>query len=138
MQRLVSRYAGYRERAKIGATIPGIRWLTAITMAIEILELGKLGNKKIASLAGLAPMDQQSGTQDRMRTIQGGRPWIRRTLYMPALVAARFNPDMKRPHDTLIGRGKRQKVALTAIMRKLMTMANALIWRGEPWSPRSS
>jgi transposase len=92
----------------------------------------------LAAIGRIDPMDQQTGTQDRVRRFQGGRPWIRRTVCMPALVAARFNPDMKRTYDTLIGRGRRQKVSPAAIMRKPVTLANALIWRREPWSPRYS
>lgn len=104
-------------------------------MATELPELGSASAKQIAALAGLAPIAQQSGRQDKPRRIQGSRPWGRRSLDMPALVASRFNPDLKRVYERLLAAGKRQKVALTAVMRKLVILANTLIAGARTWSP---
>jgi transposase len=116
-------------------SIPGIAETTAWAMLIEMPELGALDGKQAASLAGLAPISRQSGKWQGRETIQGGRAYLRRAIYMPALVAVRFNPDLRRKYDQLIAAGKPAKLALTAIMRKLIVLANALLRDGRPWSP---
>src|SRR3546814_14344973 len=83
-------------------------------------ELGTLDSKQVASLAGLAPVARQSGQWKGRSFIQGGRANVRRSLYMPALVAARYNPDLKAKYDSLIASGKHAKVAVVALMRKLI------------------
>src|ERR1700730_15780721 len=93
-----------------------------------------LEGKQAASLAGLAPMSRQSGKWQGKERIQGGRAFLRRAIYMPALVATRYNPCLKAKYDQLIRAGKSGKVALTAIMRKLVVMANALLRDGRTWS----
>lgn len=115
-------------------SIPGIAEATAWAMLIEMPELGTLDGKQAASLAGLAPMSRQSGKWQGRERIQGGRAFLRRAIYMPALVAVRFNPDLRRKYDQLITAGKPAKLALTAIMRKLIVMANALLRDGRTWS----
>jgi len=92
--------------------------------------------KQIASLAGLAPMTRQSGQWRGKAFIQGGRKFLRDTLYMPALVAARYNPDMHRKYQAMIQAGKPAKVALTALMRKLIELANTLIRQNRKWIPK--
>ncbi len=116
------------------ASIPGVGRLTAITMLVDMPELGTLEAKQVAALAGLAPITQQSGKWQGTARIQGGRPWIRRALYMPALVAVRFNPDLKAKYTQFIDAGKPPKLALTAIMRKLLVMANTLLRDHRMWS----
>jgi transposase len=115
-------------------SIPGIAESTALSMLIEMPELGTLEGKQAASLAGLAPISRQSGTWQGRERIQGGRPFLRRAIYMPALVATRFNADLKAKYEHLIRAGKPAKVAITAIMRKLVVMANALLRDGREWS----
>ena len=115
-------------------SIPGIAETTAFSMLIEMPELGTLEGKQAASLAGLAPMSRQSGKWQGKERIQGGRAFLRRAIYMPALVATRYNPCLKAKYDQLIRAGKSGKVALTAIMRKLVVMANALLRDGRIWS----
>ena len=117
-------------------SIPGIGEPTAAAILIECPEIGTLGRKQIASLAGLAPMTRQSGQWRGHAFIQGGRKFLRDALYMPALVAVRFNPDMTAKYKDMCARGKPKKVALTAIMRKLLELANALINDGRKWSPK--
>ena len=122
------------ERMDILVSIPGVGKLTAITMLVDMPELGTLDARQAAALAGLAPITQRSGNWQGVARIQGGRPWIRRALYMPTLVAVRFNPDLKVKYTQFIAAGKRQKVALTAIMRKLLVMANALLRAHRKWA----
>lgn len=121
------------ERIGILTSIPGVGLLTAITLLVDMPELGTLDGKEVAALAGLAPITQRSGTWQGAARIQGGRASVRRALYMPTLVAARFNPDLKAKYTQLIDAGKKQKVALTAIMRKLIVLANALLRGRREW-----
>lgn len=116
-------------------TIPGIGRLTATTLLIDMPELGRLDSKKIAALAGLAPMTQQSGQWQGKERIYGGRSTVRRAIYMPALVAIRFNPDLCAKYQQLLKAGKAKKVAITAIMRKLVILANTLLREERNWQP---
>jgi transposase len=115
-------------------SIPGIAEVTAFAMLIEMPELGDLDRKQAASLAGLAPISRQSGKWQGHERIRGGRTFLRHAIYMPALAAVRFNRDLKAKFDQLIAAGKPAKVALVAIMRKLIVLANALLRNGRPWS----
>ncbi|TQV70628.1 IS110 family transposase [Denitrobaculum tricleocarpae] len=121
------------KRRDILVSIPGIAKLTAHAMLIHMPELGTLNQKQAASLAGLAPVTRQSGAWRGKAYIQGGRAILRQTLYMPALVATRFNPDLKAKYQQLIKAGKPPKLAITAIMRKLIITANALIRANRNW-----
>lgn len=123
-------------RFKIIVSIPGIGTLTAVTMLIEMPELGSLDNKQVASLVGLAPQARDSGQHRGKRHIRGGRAILRHALYMPALVAARYNTDMKTKYQAMIAAGKPAKVAITTIMRKLIILANALLRANRPWSEK--
>jgi transposase len=123
-------------RFKIIVSIPGVGPLTAVTMLIEMPELGQLDNKQVASLAGLAPQARDSGQHRGKRHIRGGRAILRQALYMPALVAARYNADMKVKYQAMIAAGKPAKVAITTIMRKLIILANALLRANRPWSEK--
>ena len=125
------------ERMNILTSIPGISTITAIAILVEMPEIGQLTAKQAASLAGLAPMTRQSGTWRGRAAIRGGRATLRQALYMPALVAMRFNPDLKAKYQSLIAIGKPAKVAITALMRKLIVIANALVRDGRPWTPIS-
>lgn len=127
--------ADLAEKRRILASIPGLASLSATALLIQAPELGKLNAKQIASLAGLAPFTKQSGQWNGRATIRGGRAQLRQSLYMPALVAARFNPDLKALYDRLIKAGKPPKLALTALMRKLLILANALIRDRRNWNP---
>lgn len=96
-------------------------------------ELGSLDNKQAASLAGLAPVARQSGQWKGKSFIRGGRANVRQALYMPALVAARFNPDLKAKYQKLIAAGKPAKVAINTVMQKLIVTANALLKADRLW-----
>ncbi len=125
-------------RFEILVSIPGVGALTAITMLIEMPELGQLDSKQVASLAGLAPQARDSGQHRGRRHIHGGRAVLRQALYMPALVATRFNVDMKAKYQALITAGKPAKVAITAVMRKLIILANALLRANRKWTDKTA
>jgi transposase len=122
------------EKANILISIPSIAKITAFAMLIEMPELGSLSGKQAASLAGLAPISRQSGKWQGKEPIQGARACLRKAIYLPAVVATRFNPDMKAKHHALIANGKCKKLAITAVMRKLVVMAIALLSDGRKWT----
>ncbi len=115
-------------------SIPGIGTISAAALLIELPEIGTLTRKQVASLAGLAPMTRQSGSW-RGPFIQGGRKHLRDALYMPALVAMRVNPDLKAKYGKLRAAGKPGKLAPTALMRKLIELANTLVSADREWQP---
>ena len=119
-------------------SIPGIGEVAALSILIELPEVGTLRQKKAASLTGLAPMTQQSGKWRGKARIQGGRKPLRDALYMPALVAAKHNPDMRAKYQDMITKGKPPKVALTTIMRKLIELANTLIKEDREWTQNTA
>lgn len=125
-----------RRAARILTSIPGIGRITARTILAECPEIGTLRHKQIAALAGLAPMTRQSGNWRGKARIEGGRRHLREALFMPALVAMKKNPDLSAKYDQLRDAGKPHKVALTALMRKLLQLANALIREDRTWHPK--
>ncbi len=122
-------------RFDILVSIPGIGAVSAIAMIALMPELGNIEPRQAASLAGLAPVCRQSGTWKGKSFIRGGRPLLRHTLYMPALVAARRNPDFKKKYDAMIAAGKPAKLVITTIMRKLLILAGTLIKNNRIWTP---
>ncbi len=98
-------------------------------------ELGTMTGPQAASLAGLAPVTRESGTWKGRSFIQGGRDKVRRMLYMPALAAIRANPVHAQKYAALVAAGKPPKVAITAVMRKLLVLANALVQQDRVWTP---
>ena len=123
-------------RLAILESIPGIGQASALMLLIEMPELGCLGQPQAASLAGLAPVARDSGRFQGKRFIRGGRAGLRWALYMPALVAARFNPDLKAKYQALLQAGKPPKLAITVVMRKLLLLANALLRDRRTWAPK--
>jgi transposase len=135
----LTRQCPKRARAfDILCSIPGLGRVTAVAILVECPEIGTLTRKQIASLAGLAPMTRQSGQWRGTAFIQGGRKFLRDALYMPALVAARYNPDLRQRYQTMIQAGKPAKVALTALMRKMIELANALVQQDRKWTPTTA
>ena len=122
-------------RHNIITSMAGLGTLTANQIIATMPELGSLDNKQAASLAGLAPVARQSGQWKGKSFIRGGRANVRQALYMPALVAARFNPDLKSKYQQLIAAGKPAKIAITAVMRKLVVTVNALLKADRLWTP---
>lgn len=119
-------------------SIPGFGAVTAATVLTLLPEIGTLERKQVASLAGLAPITRQSGQWQGKAFIGGGRKLLRDALYMPALAAMRHNPDLKAKYATLRDAGKPAKVALVAIMRKLVETANALVKADRTWIPKTA
>jgi len=125
------------QRYDILSSIPGIGLVSACTILIEMPALATMDAKQVASLAGFAPMTRQSGEWKGHAHIQGGRAGLRRSLYMPALVATRFNVPLTEKYQKLIASGKAAKIAITAIMRKLIVLANALLRQNRKWTPNA-
>lgn len=123
----------WQERAEVIDSVPGVGPVTASTMVAELPELGQLNRQKIAALVGVAPFNKDSGPKKGKRRIFGGRSGVRRTLYMAALSAKKHNPIIRAFYESLLSRGKEKKVALTACMRKLLVMINAMVRKGETW-----
>jgi transposase len=138
LARLVKQDTNLQKRFDSLVSIPGIGAVTALTLLIEMPELGTLESRAAASLAGLAPITRESGQWKGKSFITGGRAPIRRALYMPAMVAMRFNPDLKAKYEALINAGKPAKLAITAIMRKLVVLANALLKNGSTWVEKTA
>ena len=124
-------------QAEVLASIPGVGAVTAAGLVAEMPELGGIDAKAAASLAGLAPVARESGNWKGRSFIQGGRRRARRLLYMAAVSAVRCNPDMTAKYRQLVARGKPPKVALVAVMRKLLLLANALLRQNRLWTPRA-
>jgi len=131
----VSAEEATRTTAAILVSIPGVGKLTAHLMAIDLPELGRLNDKQIASLAGVAPHPDESGKYRGRACIRGGRPRVRAKLYMAAFNARKYNPVIRAFYARLVAHGKTFKQAMTACMRKLLVLMNTLVARGKVWDP---
>lgn len=133
---LLASDAGLARKVEILRSIPGVSLVTAAAILAEMPELGTLEAAAASSLSGLAPFTRESGTWKGQARIGGGRRDLRRALYLPALSAARFNPDLKAVYDRLRAKGKPAKLALVAVMRKLIILANVLVRDDRIWQNR--
>ncbi len=124
---------GLAHRYQILTSIPGIGPAAATTLIASLAELGGLTRRQAALLAGLAPIADQSGRYEGKRVIWGGRTRVRRMLYLAALSAARYNPPLRAFYQRLRDRGKSAKLALIAVARKLVVLANTLITENRTW-----
>lgn len=124
---------GGRQRRALLQTIPGIGPAVSLTLMADLPELGSLDRKTVASLAGLAPHPNQSGTRTSPSHIHGGRPCVRAALYIAAVSATRSEAGFKREYLALRATGKPAKVALIAIARRIAVAANAILKTGQPW-----
>ncbi len=124
----------WRDKEDLLKSVPGVGDQTARTLLTQLPELGKLSRREIASLVGVAPLNRDSGRHRGRRVIAGGRSQVRAALYMAALVASRFNPRIRAFYLRLRAAGKSGKVALTACMRKLLTILNAMLKNGTRFS----
>jgi transposase len=125
----------WRAAEDLLASVPGIGKTSARTLIAELPELGSLDRRKIAALVGVAPINRDSGTFRGRRMVMGGRASVRTALYMPTLTAIRHNPALQAFYQRLIGRGRPAKVAITACMRKLLVILNAILRDHRPWQP---
>lgn len=123
-----------KEAHTLLTSIPAIGDLMAHYLIAYLPELGILSHKQVSALGGVAPFNQDSGSIRGKRSIQGGRAHLRRRLYMSAISAIRCNPDLKTFYTRLKAKGKCTKVAIIAVIHKLLMMANSVLRRREPWS----
>lgn len=127
----------WRDKDDLLQAIPGVGMVTRATLLAQLPELGSLNGKEIAALVGVAPFNRDSGKHQGERIIWGGRAQVRRALYMAAVSAARCNPVIRDFYQRLRAQGKPAKVALTACMRKLLVIMNAMLKHHSPWMPSS-
>ncbi len=125
--------SGLSERASLYRSVRGVGELTAATLTAYLPELGQCSAKALTSLCGLAPWFKDSGAQRGYRSIRGGRSVVRGALYMAAVSAVRYEGELKQFYQRLRDRGKPGKVALVALMRKMLLQMNAVARRGTPW-----
>lgn len=133
IQRAVQDSPLWRAQDDLLQSVPGVGPTLAVTLIGHLPELGRLSRRQIAALVGLAPFVRDSGKQRGQRTIWGGRAHVRTVLYMATLVSTRHNPVIRAFYQKLCAAGKAKKVALTACMRKLLTILNAMIKYKTPW-----
>ena len=127
----------WRVKDDLLQSVPGIGPTVARTLLAELPELGQLDRRAIAALVGVAPFNRESGRWHGHRFIRGGRASLRASLYMGALVAAQHNPVLRAFYRRLRAAGKPAKVALVAVMRKLLTILNAMMKHQAKWQPHS-
>ena len=133
LQNAVERHAAWRHRRDLLTSMPGIGRSVASTLIGDLPELGSLSRRQIAALTGVAPFNRDSGAFRGKRRIRGGRAHSRTALFLSAMVAIRYNPDIKRFYERLLQAGKHKKVALTACIRKIVTALNAMLRDNKPW-----
>jgi len=126
----------WREKDELLRSVPGVGDVTARTLLAELPELGAVTGKQIAALAGLAPLNRDSGKRQGHRTIWGGRATVRSALYMAIVSAIRCNPVIRLHYRQLRERGKTTKVAMVACMRKLLVILNTMLKEHQAWQPR--
>jgi len=136
LRELIQRSPVWQEQQQLLVSVPGVGPVLATTLLADVPELGHLNRKQIAALVGVAPLNRDSGTLCGQRVIWGGRAPVRAVLYMAALVASKSNPLIRGFYDRLVAKGKPKKVALTACMRKLLTILNAMLKHGTVWNPK--
>ena len=128
----------WKEKDALLQSVPGIGPVTSATMLGMLPELGKLNRQEIAALVGVAPVNKDSGKKQGKRRVYGGRADVRSVLYMAALAAKKFNPVIRKFYERLIKHGKEKKVALTACMRKLLVILNAMMHTNQPWRTQAA
>lgn len=135
VKKLIQRSPAWKQKDDLLQSVPGVGPTTSANLLAHLPELGQLDRKKIAALAGLAPYNADSGHRSMPRHIRGGRACARTALYMATVAAVTHNPSLRTFHKRLLAAGKNGQVALTACMRKLLTILNAILRDNRPWSP---
>ena len=133
IQVFMKTHEDFGEQEKLLRTAKSVGAVTAATLLADLPELGQLDRKQVAALVGVAPMNKDSGKKRGKRKTQGGRPDVRRALYMATLTGIRYNPVLQPQYEQLVKRGKEKKVAITACMRKLLTILNAMMRDQQPF-----
>ncbi len=134
IRRLVDADEDMRDADRLLQSVPGVGPQLSATLLAELQELGTTCRRKIASLAGVAPFDDQSGDRTGQKHIRGGRTSVRNTLYMAAVAASRCNPVLRPFYQRLRAKGYKAKYALTAVMRRLLGLLNAMLRDGLTWA----
>lgn len=124
----------WRAKEDLLKSVPGVGDVVARTLLVELPELGSTDRHQVAALAGVAPINRDSGRFRGQRRIRGGRVEVRAPLYMACLVAIRHNPPLRAFYRRLRAAGKPARLALVAVMRKLLTILNAIVRDGRPWA----
>jgi transposase len=130
---LMSEQKAWQEQTEILTSAPGVGMVTTATLLAELPELGKMDRKRIAALVGVAPMNYDRGKKRGYRKTKAGRTNVRSVLYMSTLVATRYNPVIQKQYQHLLKRAKEKKVALTACMRRFLTILNAMLRDRQPF-----
>ena len=130
---LIARSDSLQNKAAIIESVPGVGQVTTLALISGMPELGSLSSKQVASLLGVAPVIRQSGNSRGTAAIKGGRSFLRSIVYMAALSAIRFNPPLRAFYLRLRDAGKKPKVAIVAVMRKLIIIFNSMVKKGEVW-----
>ena len=133
---LISIHKDLKKQFDIMISVKGVGDVLASTLLADLHEIGSVDAKEIGSLCGVVPFNRDSGLMRGKRTIKGGRQSVRNALYMAALSAVRYNKDMKAVYERLVKKGKAKKVALVAVMRKLVILINCLIKDGRVWEEK--
>jgi transposase len=136
LSHLIAEIPELQQKMETLLSVPGIGQTTAIMLITEVPELGQLNRRQIAALAGVAPINRDSGTFRGKRMTGGGRQGVRSRLYMPAVVACHHNPVLKPFYERLLQKGKSKMTALVAVMRKLLIIINTLLAKGQVWKPK--
>ena len=126
------------EKAILLESAPGVGEVTTLSLLADLPELGTLSRKKISALVGLAPFADDSGKRKGQRYVRGGRAEVRCVLYMATLSAIKYNPPIKAMHERLLKAGKPFKLSMTACMRKLLTILNAMLKTNKPWEIKAA
>jgi transposase len=138
IEQFVDSIPAWKEKDGLLQSVPGVGPVTSCTLLAMLPELGKLNRQQIAALVGVAPVNKDSGRRQAKRRVYGGRATVRSVLYMAALSARKFNPVIRTFYERLIKQGKEKKVALTACMRKLLVILNAMMRKNQTWQNQSA
>jgi transposase len=138
MQQRIQKSPAWRAKENLLRSVPGIGPTVSRTLIAELPELGQLDRRTIAALVGVAPLNRDSGRFRGKRMIWGGRASVRQALYMAALVASRYNARLRTVYQRLQAAGKPKKLALVAVMRKLLTILNAMVKHNQEWLPTTA
>lgn len=133
---LIEQLPELKQKMQALLSVPGIGPTTATMLLTEVPELGQLNRRQIAALIGVAPINRDSGTFRGKRITGGGRQAVRTRLYMPTVVACHHNPAIEQFYERLLLNGKTKMTALVAAMRKLLTIINTMLAKGEDWKPK--
>lgn len=134
IDKLIETVDEWRDKRNVLLSAPGIGKQSVNTLIADLPELGQLNPKQIAALVGVAPFNRESGALRGKRRIRGGRASVRTVLFMATMTAVQHNPIIKKKYQQLLEAGKQRKVALTACMRKLLVILNAMLRDNQAWN----